>query len=230
MARVISEIKHRTARGADTVIRFMATEYGREYFEAEIPALFTGARQVDRSKMRDKRVNGGKPQDCFAGTFERDGHEEPFGIALTPDLLEWHKRNLAGWKAEQEAARAAELKVWYPNRRTWEHQYRMVDGRLTDNEIIAGLSASVLDAATEEGFREGLAQARGEKAAKDAAKAGRATRFQDAQAEAKRTGRPVELRRYMANCDGSVTDCSTDLVIEMVHPDGTIREERTHTF
>lgn len=225
--RVISETKHRTARGTDMVIRFMVKN-DREFFEAEIPSLFDGAQRVSRSTMKDRMT--GKTQDCLTGTYERNGKNEPFGIALTPELLGWYKANISAWNAEQAANRAAELKIWYANRHTWDHDYWMVDSRLSDDEIIAGLPESVLDAATEEGFRESLAEARQKKAAKDTAKANRESKLQAAREEAKRTGKPVELDSFMADCDGSVADCSIDYVVRSVWPDGTIREERTHTY
>ncbi|MDI6872113.1 MAG: hypothetical protein QME79_12370 [Bacillota bacterium] len=48
-------------------------------------------------------------------------------------------------------------------------------------------------------------------------------------AEAARTGKPVELRRWMEPCDGSGEECSTDLVVELAMPDGRVERHRTHT-
>jgi len=227
-AKVTSEIKHQTAKGTDMVIRFVDA-HNRAYFEAEIPSMFPGARGVSRSKLRDRIT--GKSVDCLTGTFAGpNGQNEPFGIALTPDLLKWHDENMSAWEAEQKASRAAELKIWYANRHTWNHDYWIVDSRLSDDEIIAGLPESVLDAATEKGFREELAEARQKHAAKDAAKTNRDTKLQASREEAKRTGKPVEIASFMAECDGSVDGCSTDYVVRSVWPDGSIREERTHTY
>lgn len=226
--RVISKIQHRTPSGTDVTVRFMATQYNREFFEAEIPTLFEGVRGVARKLMCD-RVTG-DTKDCLTGTFLRNGKKEPFGIALTPDLLAWYEANMDAWRTEETARRNAEIKVWYTNRHTWDHVYLIVDGRLTDDGIIAGLPESVLDETTEEQFREGLAAARQKKAAVDKAKADRDAKFQAALAEAQRTGKPVKLDSFMADCDGSVEDCSTDYVVRSVWPDGKVREERTHTY
>ena len=48
-------------------------------------------------------------------------------------------------------------------------------------------------------------------------------------AEAKATGKPVALRRLAVNCDGSVYDCSTDILTWYAMPDGTTTKERIHT-
>lgn len=226
--RVISEKQYRTPNGTDVTVRFMATPYNRQFIEVEIPALFQGAHRVERKTMRD-RVTG-ETKDCLTGMFVKNGKKEPFGIALTPDLLTWYETSMNTWRAEEKARRNAEFKVWYTNRHTWDHVYLIVDGRLSDDEIIAGLPESVLDAATEERFRESLAEARQKKAAIDKAKADRSAKFQAALTEAKRTGKPVEIDSFMADCDGSVRDCSTDYVVRSVWPDGKVREERTHTF
>lgn len=74
---------------------------------------------------------------------------------------------------------------------------------------------------------------RGEKAEKDAAKAAKlAAREADRAvkiAQARETGKPVELARWTEGCDGSVDECSTDIVYRLAQPDGTIMIERIHT-
>ena len=48
-------------------------------------------------------------------------------------------------------------------------------------------------------------------------------------AEARATGRPVDLQQWLEACDGSVSDCGYDRLQRQVHPDGTITKVRTHT-
>jgi hypothetical protein len=63
------------------------------------------------------------------------------------------------------------------------------------------------------------------KAAKRAAKdAERADKF----AEARQSGRPVELRRWSEDCCERDFDCSLDIVTEYALPDGTTKRERVH--
>ena len=79
-----------------------------------------------------------------------------------------------------------------------------------------------------------LALASERQAAKDEAKAakvagadaGRAAKF----AEAKATGKPVVLGRWVEDCDGSVEECSTDICVRMAMPDGKTKTGRTHSF
>ena len=47
--------------------------------------------------------------------------------------------------------------------------------------------------------------------------------------EAKSTGKPVVLRKEIANCDGSVIECSTDVLVWYAMPNGSTKMERIHT-
>lgn len=58
----------------------------------------------------------------------------------------------------------------------------------------------------------------------EAAQAGRTAKF----AEAARTGQPIFLLSYMADCDGSAEDCSFDNIETYAQPDGTTKEMRQH--
>lgn len=55
-------------------------------------------------------------------------------------------------------------------------------------------------------------------------------KVQAALEEAKRTGKQVVIQQTYTDCDGSVEECSTDIVTEYAMPDGTIKVTRTHTF
>jgi len=101
--------------------------------------------------------------------------------------------------------------------------------------------AQIFDLATEESAVievtaeewDGLVEATHEKAAaKAAAKAAKAQAKDDAKAAAFAKARvantPVEIERLMVECDGSVGDCSHDLMIRRIHPDGQIRTQRVH--
>lgn len=48
-------------------------------------------------------------------------------------------------------------------------------------------------------------------------------------AEAKAKGKPVEIERYIVDCDGSVDECSTDIIYRYAMPDGSIEVSRIHT-
>lgn len=48
--------------------------------------------------------------------------------------------------------------------------------------------------------------------------------------EAQRTGKPVELSRKMVECNDPRESCDADLLIRYILPDGTIYEERQHTY
>lgn len=48
-------------------------------------------------------------------------------------------------------------------------------------------------------------------------------------AEAKATGKPVVLRTYIAECDGTAVECSLDAVTVWLHPNGQETRTRVHT-
>jgi hypothetical protein len=78
-----------------------------------------------------------------------------------------------------------------------------------------------------------IAHKRAAKADRDAAKAAKAEagRAEAAEllAEAVRTGKPVAVGRTTEECDGSACDCSLDVVVTYVHPDGSHTYKRTHS-
>ena len=48
--------------------------------------------------------------------------------------------------------------------------------------------------------------------------------------EAKSTGKPVEIRRFMDDCDDPNEECSTDIVTLYAMPNGGTKSERQHTW
>lgn len=71
---------------------------------------------------------------------------------------------------------------------------------------------------------------RPEQEAKAEKEATRQAELDAAFVEAQRTNAPVEIRRWSEQCDGSVSDCSLDIVIKYAKPDGSTKIERIHTF
>lgn len=63
-------------------------------------------------------------------------------------------------------------------------------------------------------------------AKKAAAEAERAEKFE----EAKKTGKPVEIRSWTADCNDPHEQCSLDIITEYAMPDGTITTDREHTW
>ena len=49
-------------------------------------------------------------------------------------------------------------------------------------------------------------------------------------AEAKRTGKPVEIFRTTTECNDPKIECSLDIITIWAMPDGTQKEERIHTY
>jgi hypothetical protein len=49
-------------------------------------------------------------------------------------------------------------------------------------------------------------------------------------AEAQRTGKPAEIRRWTEACSDPKEECSTDLVVEYALPDGSVKVKRSHTW
>lgn len=184
---------------------------------ADIPSL--GVRGMD---VRQSRQNG---QDVLFGHATIQGKYRPVGIAITPDVAAW----LQEFEAEAEALSEARMEVFYMQ--GWEGHTVQVDSRLSDDEIIAQMPAGFWgEENTPETFREHLQKARAERAAKTAARQREDERLEAAKAEAARTGKDVLLRQYIDECDGSVTECSTDVVYEYMRPDGTVRVKRMHTY
>lgn len=48
--------------------------------------------------------------------------------------------------------------------------------------------------------------------------------------QAKVLGEPVEIGRYTVDCDGSVAECSTDILIQYIDGKGNITTKRVHTY
>jgi hypothetical protein len=88
-----------------------------------------------------------------------------------------------------------------------------------------------LDEADKVAIVEGVEhKAAEEQARKDAEVAEAQAKVEAAFGEAKTTGKPVELKRWTEECDGSVDDCSIDIVTKYAMPDGTTKITRTHTY
>lgn len=49
-------------------------------------------------------------------------------------------------------------------------------------------------------------------------------------AEAKETGKPVEIQRFITDCNNPREECSTDIITVYAMPDGSTKETRTHTY
>jgi hypothetical protein len=163
---------------------------------------------------------------CLHGYAIRAGKQVPLVVEITPEIRQW----LDNVSAERRAAEAARAQVVYLNRNTMEPSTWTVDLRRSNDEIIAGLPTGVLDAATEAGFREALADVRAQRATLAQATAAHDARIEAATAEAKASGKRIEISRQMVTCDGTADDCSADLLIKWANPDGTIYVERRHTF
>lgn len=74
---------------------------------------------------------------------------------------------------------------------------------------------------------ERAAQAEAKKAAE---KAGSQNKIDNAVAKAKATGKPVEIERYMIDCQGGEIDCSFDLCIVSVDGNGKQHEQYSHCY
>jgi hypothetical protein len=73
---------------------------------------------------------------------------------------------------------------------------------------------------------ERAAQAEAKKAAE---KAGSQNKIDNAVAKAKATGKPVEIKRYMVDCQGEI-DCSFDLCIVSVDGNGKQHKQYSHCY
>jgi IS30 family transposase len=73
-----------------------------------------------------------------------------------------------------------------------------------------------------------------EKAAKEAAAAEKKARaeaeLQAKFAEAKSSGKPVQIRRFAIACCDPHEECDIDIVVEYAMPDGSVRREQHHTW
>lgn len=82
-----------------------------------------------------------------------------------------------------------------------------------------------------EKLKEIISAAEGEQAARDKAYADkRAAREAKAFDQARVTGEKSEIRRWSSPCDSEHEECSTDIVVEYAHPDGTKSKKRFHTY
>ncbi len=79
-------------------------------------------------------------------------------------------------------------------------------------------------------YTEALAYVRPQIEATEKADIERQAEIAEAFAKAQQSNQPVELSRDTEPCDGSVEECSLDLVVTYAMPDGKIQTRRTHTY
>lgn len=132
-----------------------------------------------------------------------------------PITLHYHDgEHLSGWSVHGPAADLLEeiglcrgVEVW---------------GRCMENDAVKALGESFT-------FPQAMEFARPALNAK-AAKAREAEEAEAAKyAEAKDTGKPVEMKQWTEPCDGTVTECSWDHVTRYAMPDGSTKVTRAHT-
>jgi len=66
--------------------------------------------------------------------------------------------------------------------------------------------------------------------AKKAEEAKKETELQAKFEEARKSGKPALLQVNVTQCDGSVEECSGDIIERFALPDGSVKETRTHTY
>ncbi|MCL2140332.1 MAG: hypothetical protein FWH42_01440 [Dehalococcoidia bacterium] len=168
------------------------------------------------------------------GTYTAGGR-----LAGTEDA-EFLKDNKAAFIAripEYMAEKAAEEKATREATITfiacgWEAHTISIDTR---KDVEAELKRAAeyyckLDAITYESLCKDYAEAVAAKAEKEAKAAAEAERIKGIKNTAVSTGEKQELRSYIANCNDSREECSTDFVIEYAMPDGTVLVDRQHTW
>jgi len=134
-------------------------------------------------------------------------------IAIRP---EWHDGEiLSDWQVFGEAAKALE--------EIGAAKYISGWGYCVEGAIIKALGKEFTFPQVEEFLRPS-------REAKEAREQAEAEERQAKFDEAQRTGEPVELDSWMANCNDPREECSLDHVIEYAMPDGTTRVERHHTW
>lgn len=102
---------------------------------------------------------------------------------------------------------------------------RQNDGWLPGTESVVILITDQEWDALQSGESARLEAIRAERVAAEAAEA---ARIETARQQAEQTGEPVEIGRVMDECDGTVADCSFDLVRRMIRGDGSRFTIRTH--
>mgnify|MGYP001140162236 CR=1 FL=1 len=96
-------------------------------------------------------------------------------------------------------------------------------GTCVDDKAIEALGKEFTYPEALEYVRPTLEAKEAKKAAAEAERAGKLE-------EAKRTGKPVEIRSWTAECNDPHEQCSLDIITEYAMPDGTIRTDREHTW
>ncbi|MDD3655118.1 MAG: hypothetical protein PHO01_13245, partial [Desulfotomaculaceae bacterium] len=79
-------------------------------------------------------------------------------------------------------------------------------------------------------YQQAVEYARPIQEAKDAKKAKKAAERQAKFDEARKTGKPVLLHRWMSDCHDLNEECSLDSNYEYAMPDGTVKHEWHHTW
>jgi len=96
-------------------------------------------------------------------------------------------------------------------------------GYLVDGELVKALGEEFTYTQAAEFAKPKLNAVAAQKAEKEAALQAKFT-------EAKQTGKPVEISRWMADCNDPNEECSMDVMNEWAMPDGTVKTTRQHTW
>ncbi len=129
---------------------------------------------------------------------------------------QWHDGEiLSGWEVFGQAADALEEIGLAKYISGWGHIVEQATIDALGKEFTFPQAAELTRPAREE--KEAAARAKAE---------ARQAKF----AEAKRTGKRVEIRSWMVNCNDPREQCSLDHVTEYAMPDGTTKIERQHTW
>lgn len=130
---------------------------------------------------------------------------------------------------ELRATGMVALGEWTSIRSDIAQQFLMIrkgnDGWLAGQESVVILISAAEWAALESG---NVAALEAEKAKKTETIRAEITRIETARQQAEQSGEPVEIGRFVDECDGTATDCSFDLVRRMIRCDGSRFLLRTH--
>lgn len=143
------------------------------------------------------------------------------------EIISYMKAEQEAKKQEQAAKKEATVTFWVVG---WESHEISIDTRYDIDEQLKKEAAYYSNDMTYESAKAAYEKAIAINADAEVKIAEVAAKKTSIFATAKATGEKQVLRSYMDDCDGSVTECSTDHVTICAMPDGSTTEVRTHTF
>lgn len=187
---------------------------------------------MTRSEI-EKMIKDYNIRDCYDGRImvsvnRKLTPQEDAKIRLAkPEILAYFAEKRNAEKAEREAKEKATIRFIVPG---WEFHEASVDTRYNIDEQLKKIAEYYSQDTTLDLVREAYEKAVKAKKEEEIKKAEEENKIKAIFEKAKETGEKQVLRKYMAECDGTVCECTADYITVWAMPDGSTTKTRIHAY